>query len=149
MERAREHVIVYVPQDAGAFRWARIPWRAIDAGARARGRHVRRRAHGLARPYWLEPLVEVATPAGRIAYGPGDRGATCPNYSTRAFSTAPRIRCGSATSRRIRWLASQQRLTGARLGIVDPASLDDYVAHGGYAGLEAALALAPRESCGP
>ena len=40
-------------------------------------------------------------------------------------------------------LKRQTRLTFARCGIVDPLSLDDYRAHGGYQGLERALALAP------
>ena len=38
-------------------------------------------------------------------------------------------------------LKRQTRLTFARCGIVDPLSLDDYSAHGGYKGLEKALAL--------
>ncbi len=33
----------------------------------------------------------------------------------------------------------------ARLGVIDPLSLDDYRAHGGYAGLTAALAMAPAD----
>ena len=44
----------------------------------------------------------------------------------------------------IPWLKSQQRLTFARVGIVDPRSLDDYRAHGGYRGLAAALAMSSR-----
>src|SRR5262249_25693248 len=44
---------------------------------------------------------------------------------------------------RIGWLARQTRLTFARCGIVDPLSLDDYRAHGGFKGLECALQLAP------
>ena len=43
----------------------------------------------------------------------------------------------------IPWLATQQRLTFARVGIVDPASVADYVAHGGYQGLRRALSMAP------
>jgi formate dehydrogenase iron-sulfur subunit len=36
-------------------------------------------------------------------------------------------------------------LTFARVGITDPRSLDDYLAHDGYRGLEAALALTPAQ----
>ncbi len=43
------------------------------------------------------------------------------------------------------YLATQQRLTSARLGCVDPLSIDDYLATGGYTGLEHALAMAPTE----
>ena len=38
----------------------------------------------------------------------------------------------------IPWLKRQTRLTFARCGVVDPRSLADYRAHGGYKGLERA-----------
>jgi formate dehydrogenase iron-sulfur subunit len=41
----------------------------------------------------------------------------------------------------IPYLKTQQRLLFARAGITRPLSLDDYRAHGGFAGLEAAVAL--------
>ena len=44
----------------------------------------------------------------------------------------------------IPWFASQQRLTFARVGIVDPASVADYVANGGYQGLRRALSMTPQ-----
>src|SRR5262249_59926123 len=37
----------------------------------------------------------------------------------------------------------QERLTFARVGVIDPISIDDYVAHRGFRGLEKALAMAP------
>ena len=40
----------------------------------------------------------------------------------------------------------QTRLTFARCGIIDPLSLDDYEAHGGYRGLERALAVTGAEA---
>jgi formate dehydrogenase iron-sulfur subunit len=39
------------------------------------------------------------------------------------------------------YLAKQQRLTFARMGVTDPLSLSDYAAHGGWAGLKRALTL--------
>ncbi|MGC8001469.1 hypothetical protein, partial [Salmonella enterica] len=39
----------------------------------------------------------------------------------------------------IGFLKNQERLTFARVGIIDPLSLDDYLAHEGYAGLKNAL----------
>jgi formate dehydrogenase iron-sulfur subunit len=39
----------------------------------------------------------------------------------------------------------QERLTFARVGIIDPVSIEDYIAHGGYAGLKAALAMQPAQ----
>ena len=41
------------------------------------------------------------------------------------------------------YLKNQERLTFARVGITDPRSLEDYVAHGGYRGLNAALGMEP------
>ena len=86
-----------MPGDASALRWAPTGRaRAIESRGRARAaasvRIVRNGSRGL---YWLEPLVEVVTAAGRVAYGPVTRGARCPNYSTPACSTAPRTRCAS------------------------------------------------------
>ena len=45
----------------------------------------------------------------------------------------------------IPYLKSQQRLTFERVGIIDPLSVPDYVAHGGYEGLRNALALSPAQ----
>ena len=42
---------------------------------------------------------------------------------------------------KIEYLAKQTRLTFARVGLIDPVSLDDYRAHGGYRGLANALKM--------
>ena len=42
------------------------------------------------------------------------------------------------------WIKSQTRLTFKNCGIVDPRSLEDYKAHGGYQGLAKALAVGPK-----
>ena len=80
---------------------------------------------------WLEPMVEVETPAGRVAYGP-----VTP-------ADVPAILAGTATSLGltddIPFLKRQTRVTFARCGVVDPLSMDDYAAHGGLAGLRKAL----------
>jgi len=118
--------------------------RAIETGAKDRGRDVRLRRNGSRGLYWLEPLVEVETAAGRVAYGPVTAGDVAKLLDAGMLDGAPHaLRIGDVTQ--LPWLASQQRLTGARLGVVDPEDLDDYIAHGGYAGLNAALALAPAD----
>jgi len=43
------------------------------------------------------------------------------------------------------WLAAQERVTFARVGVIDPLDPDDFVAHGGLAGVRRALAMAPEE----
>ena len=136
---------VSVPQDAGALSLgADAVARAIESGARERGLKVRIVRTGSRGAYWLEPLVEVTTAAARIAYGPVT-AADVPQLLDAGVldGAAHPLRLGDVAAHP--WFAGQQRLTSARLGIVDPSSLEDYVAHGGYAGLAAALALPPQE----
>jgi formate dehydrogenase iron-sulfur subunit len=134
---------VYVPKDAGALSLgADAVAQALAAGAKARGREIRIVRNGSRGAYWLEPLVEVVTSAGRIAYGPVTPGDVPKLLEAGLLDGAPHaLRIGDVEQHA--WFASQQRLTGARLGIIDPADLDDYIAHGGYAGLNAALGMAP------
>ena len=89
---------------------------------------------------WLETLVEVQTPSGRIAYGPVN------SEDVSSLFDADFLNGGAhplflGKSNEIEWLASQDRITFARVGIIDPLSLDDYQFHGGLAGLRKALSL--------
>lgn len=135
-------ITVYVPKDAGALSLgADAVARALAAGAQARGRELRIVRNGSRGAYWLEPLVEVVTTAGRVAYGPVTAADVPQLLEAGLLDGAPHaLRIGDVGKHP--WFASQQRLTGARLGVVDPADLDDYIAHGGYVGLNAALAMA-------
>ena len=45
------------------------------------------------------------------------------------------------------WFAAQDRVTFRRVGVIDPLSVDEYVAHGGYAGLRNALGMTPEAAC--
>jgi formate dehydrogenase iron-sulfur subunit len=134
-------VTVYVPADAGALSLgAGEVAAAIAAEAARRGTPVTLKRNGSRGAYWLEPLVEVLTPAGRCAYGPMTAG------DVRALFDADLLHGGAHALRlgpteEIPWFKGQQRLTCERVGIVDPASVEDYVAHGGYQGLKRALSL--------
>ena len=67
-------VTVWIPRDAGALALgAEAVVRKLQAEAQAAGEKVTIRRNGSRGLYWLEPLVEVETRAGRIAYGPVDR----------------------------------------------------------------------------
>jgi len=96
---------------------------------------VRTGSRGL---FSIEPLIEVETERGRIGYGPvatadvaavldGSHEACLGDVSTLPF------------------FARQKRFTFARCGISDPLDLDDYAAHGGWRGLDAARSLAPQD----
>ncbi|HEY9028350.1 MAG TPA: NADH-ubiquinone oxidoreductase-F iron-sulfur binding region domain-containing protein, partial [Burkholderiaceae bacterium] len=99
---------------------------------------------------WLEPLVEVETADGRVAFGPvapGDvAGLVAAGLLDVADALPEALRAHPlhlGATERIPYFARQQRLVFARVGVTDPLSLDDYAARGGWAGLDAALALAP------
>ena len=132
---------VYVPGDAGALSvGAEEVARAIAQEGARRGSAPEIVRNGSRGAYWLEPLVEVATPAGRVAYGPVT-AADVPGLFASNFLAGEKhpLLLGSADS--LEWFSGQQRLTFERVGIVDPASVADYVKHGGYQGLTQALSM--------
>jgi formate dehydrogenase iron-sulfur subunit len=138
-------VVVYVPRDAGALSLgAEHVAKAIAAEADARKLDVHIVRNGSRGVYWLEPMVEVQTPAGRVAYGPVQANDVAALFDADFLHGSAHVLALGRTEE-IPWLKSQQRLTFARVGIVDPRSLDDYLAHGGYRGLDAALELAPTD----
>ena len=89
---------------------------------------------------WLEPLVEVQTPQGRVAYGPV-RVQDVAGLFASGFLRGARHALAHGPTEQIAYLAHQERRTFARVGRIDPLSLDEYLAHGGYTGLRRALAL--------
>jgi formate dehydrogenase iron-sulfur subunit len=93
---------------------------------------------------WLEPLVEVATPDGRIGYGPVTPGEVDDLVEAGLFDAAEHpSRVGVIEE--LPWMATQDRVTFARVGVTDPLSPSDYLSHGGLAGLRRALAMSPED----
>ena len=121
---------IYVPGDAAAVSVG------ADAVARALAERfpqatiVRNGSRGM---FWLEPLVEVETPEGRVAYGPVTVESVASLFDGSPLCLGP--------TEEIPYLKRQTRLTFARCGIIDPLSLAGYIAHGGYRGLERARKL--------
>jgi formate dehydrogenase iron-sulfur subunit len=142
--RAEEQRLrVFIPGDAGALAvGADEVAAALRTAAQARNiavEIVRTGSRGL---YWLEPLVEIATPAGRVAYGPVTAAdAASLLDAALAQGGAHPLRLGVTDD--IPWLRRQTRLTFARCGIINPLSLPDYRAQGGLRGLERALSVGP------
>ena len=131
---------IYIPADSSArsvgadqvaARISELPYAEI----------VRNGSRGLA---WLEPLLEVETEQGRIAYGPVRVSDIDSLISADFAHGGPHpLRIGNIEEHA--WFAAQDRVTFARVGLIDPLSLDDFRAHGGYAGLSKALALSGEE----
>ncbi|MGH7042780.1 MAG: formate dehydrogenase, partial [Acetobacteraceae bacterium] len=128
---------VFVPRDAAALA---LGAEAVAAGLAAAGAEVvRTGSRGM---FWLEPMVEVETPAGRIAYGPVRAADLAGLIAAGLLAGGPHaLRLGRAED--IPFFAGQTRFTFARCGVVDPASLDDYRAAGGLRGLARALEIGP------
>jgi formate dehydrogenase iron-sulfur subunit len=133
---------IFVPRDAIALALgADEVERAILAAERRRGAEIEIVRTGSRGLFWLEPMVEVETAAGRIAYGPV--GSTdVEDLFDRLLDAGPHsLRLGRPEE--IPFLKRQTRFTFARCGVIDRLSLADYRAHGGLRGLERALPLGP------
>lgn len=137
---------IYVPRDSSALSLgAERTAKAIIAEAQKRGIDIELIRNGSRGLFWLEPFVEVATEQGRVAYAPVQ------SHDVPALFDADFLNAQSAKAmahplnlgltEELTWLKSQQRLTFARVGITDPVSLEDFLAHDGYKGLANALKL--------
>jgi len=136
---------IFVPRDSGALSMgAEAVAQAIAAEAVSRGVHLTLVRNGSRGLYWLEPLVEIETAAGRVAYGPVT-AADVPGLFAAGFLTGGAHPLGHGLTEGMPYLARQERLTFARVGITDPVSLTEYEAHGGWRGLRRALEMAPAE----
>jgi formate dehydrogenase iron-sulfur subunit len=134
-------VRIFVPRDSAALALgADTVADEIAALAAARGATIDLVRTGSRGMYWLEPLVEVQTAAGRIAYGPVTPQDVAGLLEAGMLDGAPHRLCLGPTEQ-LPWLRSQERLTFARVGVTDPLSLADYVAFGGLAGLRRAVTL--------
>ena len=132
---------VYVSRDAAAQALgADETVMALQAVAKARGVEISITRVGSRGMVWLEPLVEVEHQGQRIAYGPVTADQVPALVDAGLFDARPHaLRHGRVED--IPYFAKQERLTFARVGITDPVSVDDYVAHGGYVGLARALGM--------
>ncbi len=134
---------IYVPGDAAALSvGAEGVAKAMAeelASRHLNGTVVRNGSRGM---FWLEPMVEVETKRGRIAYGPVS-AASVPDLFEAGFLEGGVHDLCLGPTEEIPFLKQQERLTFARCGITDPLSLSDYISHGGYQGLEKAVRLTP------
>ena len=134
---------VYVPLDAAALSvGADAVAAAIAAEAERRGLNIRVRRNGSRGLLYLEPLVEVATPQGRIAYGPVGAADVAGLFEA-GFLEGAKHALALGPADEIPALKRQTRLTFARCGVIEPLSIRDFKAHGGFAGLEKAVAMTP------
>ena len=135
-------VRVFVPRDAAALSvGAHAVAEAVRRAAETRGIEITLVRNGSRGLFWLEPLLEVETQAGRIAFGPVTAGDVDLLFDAgfRPLTDHPLY---LGLTEEIPYLKRQERLTFARCGITDPLSLSDYRAHGGYRGLARTVTMA-------
>ncbi|MBU2926239.1 NADH-ubiquinone oxidoreductase-F iron-sulfur binding region domain-containing protein [Colwellia sp. 4_MG-2023] len=107
---------------------------------------IRNGSRGL---YWLEPMIEVETPQGRMAYGPvesADVASIIEDITNNILhEKQPAHSLALGLTENIPYLKKQTRITFARTGIIDPISLADYLALDGFKGLQKSLELSTQE----
>ncbi len=139
------NVRVYVPQDSTALSVG-----ADDVAQKLAKQDVaehsidviRNGSRGL---FWLEPLVEVETERGRVAYGPVTVEDIDDLIQSGMLSGKQGHPLALGLTEEIPFLKNQQRLTFKRAGITRPTSIEDYQAHQGFIGLTRALSMSPQE----
>ncbi|MGH6612428.1 MAG: formate dehydrogenase, partial [Burkholderiaceae bacterium] len=114
---------VYVPRDSSALAvGADEVAAALQAECARLGvalNLVRNSSRGL---FWLEPLIEVDTPSGRVGYGPVKPEDVPTLLAAGLFEGSAHPLCQGLIEQ-LPYLARQERLTFSRMGITDPLSL--------------------------
>ena len=107
---------------------------------------IRNGSRGL---YWLEPMIEVETSQGRMAYGPvesSDVASIIEDITNNILDEKqPAHSLALGLTENIPYLKKQTRITFARVGITDPTSLADYLALDGFKGLQKSLELSTQD----
>lgn len=137
--------IVYVPIDSAAMSvGANEVAAAIQREADLAGRPITLRRNGSRGMFWLEPLIEVETTRGRVGYGPVAVDDVATLVANGLLDGDP-VGSHVGVVEHLAWMRDQQRVCLSRVGVIEPLSVEDYVANGGLAGLQRALRLTPSE----
>ncbi|MEZ0283179.1 MAG: formate dehydrogenase, partial [Methyloceanibacter sp.] len=134
---------VFISRDSGALCvGADEVARALFKATEKRGLGVEIVRTGSRGMYWLEPTIEVERREGRVGYGPTN-ASDIDSLLDAGMLEGGKHPLSLGLVEDIPFFKKQTRLTFARVGIIDPRSLEDYKAHGGYKGLEKAIAVGP------
>ena len=141
-----ERIKLFVPRDTtacslGADEVARLLEQYFDQ-KEMQIEIIRNGSRGL---YWLEPMIEVDSEKGRIAYGPIKPqdvedfiAQSCWEInSSHPFYLGP--------TEEIPYLKKQERVTFSRVGKTDPLSIRDFKNHDGFLGLTKALVCSSQD----
>ncbi len=93
---------------------------------------------------WLEPLVEVETPAGRVGY-PGVTADSVAALVDAGMLEGAGVGNSIGLVDEHPWLVRQHRVSFARMGRNEPTDIAAYAQQGGWTGLQRSLRLSPDE----
>jgi formate dehydrogenase iron-sulfur subunit len=134
-------ITVFVPRDSSALSLgADGVAKALVVEANRREIDICLIRNGSRGLFSYEPLVEVQTLSGRVAYGPIEVSDIASLFDSDFLHGGHHPLCRGPVDE-IPYLKNQERLTFARVGITDPVSLDHYIAHEGYRGLRRAIEM--------
>lgn len=136
---------IFVPQDATAKALgADEVASAIEQAALLNDISIDMVRNGSRGLFWLEPLVEIETTSGRIAYGPVTPDVVDQLLNDGFFEADLNSDLCLGLTEEIPYLKAQQRFTFARAGLADPTDLEAYQSLGGFKGLAKALTISPQ-----
>jgi len=136
---------VFVPLDSAALSMGADEVAiAIVQSAASQGVDITLIRTGSRGMLWLEPLVEVETSSGRVGF------ANISAESVPELIKSGALETGSHKSsiglvEEHDFFKNQNRVTFARVGVIDPLSISDYENHGGLVGLRKALEMSAAE----
>lgn len=134
-------VTIYIPRDTAALAMGvEEILEPIRLKAKKQGLELTIIRNGTRGLLWLEPLIEVLTDNGRVAYGPISEEDLDSLFDADWLHGGQHPLCHGLTDE-IPYLKNQERLTFAKVGLIDPLSLEDYTKHDGWNGLKNALSL--------
>ncbi|XVX19039.1 NADH-ubiquinone oxidoreductase-F iron-sulfur binding region domain-containing protein [Actinomycetota bacterium] len=93
---------------------------------------------------WLEPLVEVVTDKGRVGYA-GVTAEQVPQLIADGLLDGAEVGECIGVVDDYPWLARQQRVSFARVGVIEPTDIAAYASMGGWEGMRRALTLEPAD----
>jgi formate dehydrogenase iron-sulfur subunit len=132
---------IYVPRETAAISVGADDV-AIEIARQAKslGDNVELIRNGSWGATWLEPLVEVAVDDKRIAYGNVEASDVAGLFAAGFLTGAEHERRLGPTTE-IDYLASQDRWTFWRCGLIAPLSIEDFRAHQGFNAFEKAVEM--------
>jgi len=132
---------IFIPRETTAHSLgAELVLEAIRTEAQYRNQEVDIVRNGSRGACWLEPLVEVETPTGRIGYGPVTTDDIAELFDADFLNGGDHPKC-LGNVEELDWFKNQERLTFARCGIIEATNVADYESLGGFVGLKNALSL--------